>query len=74
MDAREYIKKKYAGMCKCGKDHDINIEDIRIGSDILSCIPELVKKHGHKVFLIADVNTYKAAGEKAAQILDIDIS
>lgn len=69
MDAREYIKKEYAGMCACGKDHDINIEDIRIGSDILSCIPELVKKHGHKVFLIADVNTYQAAGEKAAQIL-----
>ena len=69
MDAREYIKKEYAGMCTCGKDHDINIEDIRIGSDILSCIPELVKKHGHKVFLIADVNTYQAAGEKAVQIL-----
>ncbi len=70
MDAREYIKKEYAGICTCGKDHDINIEDIKIGSDILSCIPELVKKHGHKVFLIADVNTYRAAGEKVAQILD----
>ncbi len=69
MDAKDYIMKNYAGMCQCGRDHSINIEDILIGSDILSSIPGLIRKHGSKVFLISDRNTFKAAGEKCASIL-----
>lgn len=69
MNLKQRIEHEYGGMCECGKEHGVLIEDIRIGSGILSEIPALVKKHGSKVFLISDRNTWKAAGEEVAGIL-----
>ncbi len=69
MNLKQRIEHEYGGMCECGKEHSVLIEDIRIGSGILSEIPALVKKHGSKVFLISDRNTWKAAGEEVAGIL-----
>ncbi len=70
MNLRDQIEQEYGGRCSCGKEHGVSLEDIRIGSDILDCLPELVKKHGHKVFMISDRNTFKAAGEKVAKVLE----
>ena len=69
MNLKEQIEHEYGGMCDCGKEHRVILEDIRIGSKILQEIPELVKKHGSRVFLICDRNTWKAAGEMVADIL-----
>jgi len=57
--------------CSCGKHHKSEVKDIIIGNGVLNQIPELVKKHGgSKPFLLADKNTYQAAGKKVASILD----
>ena len=69
MNLKEKIEKEYGGSCACGKEHKVIIEDIRIGSHILKEIPDLVRKHGSKVFMISDRNTQKAAGEEVADIL-----
>lgn len=70
MKLKEQIEKEYGGFCECGKEHKVILEDIRIGSHILMEIPELVKKHGSKVFMISDVNTWKAAGKEVEEILE----
>lgn len=69
MNLKEQIEKEYGGLCQCGKDHKVILEDIRIGSGILHEIPDLVRKHGSRVFLICDRNTRKAAGDQVASIL-----
>ncbi|HHY82480.1 MAG TPA: sn-glycerol-1-phosphate dehydrogenase [Clostridiales bacterium] len=56
--------------CSCGKRHKTGVKDVIIGHGVLERIPELIKKHGgSKPFIIADQNTYKAAGERIAEIL-----
>ncbi len=56
--------------CECGKIHSASIADIEIGSGVLLKLPELVKKHGgKKPFILDDVNTRLAAGERVREIL-----
>ncbi|MBQ9156060.1 MAG: sn-glycerol-1-phosphate dehydrogenase [Eubacterium sp.] len=69
-DLKTRIEEEYGGACECGKDHEVILEDIRIGSHILPEVADLVKKHGSRVFMISDRNTYKAAGEEVARILE----
>ncbi len=55
--------------CKCGKEHVFEAEVI-LGEGVLQEIPTVLKKyHAKKVFLIADKNTYKAAGETVEHII-----
>lgn len=61
---------EYKGLCPlCGKHHEISIEDICIGEGVLRSIPEIVKKHGHKVFMICDEHTWLAAGKQIGDLL-----
>ncbi len=69
INMKEKIEKEYGGKCECGKAHEVILEDIRIGSHILEEIPDLVRKHGSKVFMISDRNTWNAAGKEVASIL-----
>lgn len=56
--------------CSCGRNHFAAIEDIIIRKDAIHMLPDLLAKyHCQKLFLVADENTYKAAGEKVAQLL-----
>ena len=56
--------------CSCGKAHNIAIDDVIIGKGVIQRLPEFVKKYNaKKPFLLADKNTYKAAGETAANLL-----
>ena len=58
-------------VCSCGKIHTVSIEDVRIGRNAISCLGEYVKKYGaKKPFLLADKNTFAAAGERVCGILD----
>lgn len=55
--------------CACGSPHSFTA-DVVIGRGAVARIPEYVKKYGGtKVFVLSDVNTYKAAGEQVQSIL-----
>ena len=56
--------------CACGKEHDIAIDDVVIGRGVLARLPEFVEKYNaKKPFILADCNTFKAAGEQVVQLL-----
>lgn len=55
----------------CGKIHDPLTSDCVIGKNALLSLPDYVKKYGSsKPFVLCDVNTYKAAGERVAALLN----
>ena len=55
--------------CPCGKYHTIAIDEVVVGSGVVKRLPEFVKRYGSKPFVVADVNTYAAAGENVCDIL-----
>ncbi len=56
--------------CKCGRTHPkVNCEVI-VGKGVIVRIPEFIKKFGcQKPFVLADKNTYKAAGHTVCEVL-----
>lgn len=55
--------------CECGKEHVFTAEVI-LGEGVLRDIPTVLKKYNaKKAFLIADKNTYQAAGETVEQLI-----
>lgn len=57
--------------CSCGRLHETGVKEIAIQQGLLGQVPELVRKFGGtRVFIIADDNTYKAAGETVCRYLD----
>lgn len=55
--------------CRCGKIHSFSAE-VCVGSGVVQRIPEFVQKHNaSKVFVLSDLNTYKAAGAQVCQVL-----
>ena len=50
--------------CTCGKEHKTNLKIVDIDKDAVSRLPKHVKA------LVADINTWAAAGELAAKKLD----
>ena len=58
------------GLCVCGKYHTATLEELVVGSGVIGRLPEFVKKYGaKKPFLLADVNTFAAAGEQVCAAL-----
>lgn len=56
--------------CSCGKVHDVAIDDVVIGNGVIRRLPEFVAKYAaKKPFILADSNTYRAAGEFVAELL-----
>ena len=65
----EKLNAMNGASCPCGKDHRF-AADVVIGSGVVKKIPEYVKKYGGtRVFVLSDVNTYTAAGERVCDIL-----
>ncbi len=63
------FRKKF--VCDCGKTHDAVVDEYIVEAGAIKRIPEFVEKYGgRKPFVVADVNTYKAAGEKVCGILE----
>lgn len=56
--------------CPCGKVHTCDIESVIIEKNAISrlCEDEICGKYNH-ILLVCDNNTYRAAGEKVAEIL-----
>ena len=62
---KDYLKNP----CPCGKMHTVAVDEVVIGSGVVSRVPEFVKKYGKKPFVVADIHTYAAAGEKVCNLL-----
>lgn len=57
-------------VCSCGRIHTCDVERLIVGSHAISALPdELRRCNCHKVFMLADVNTYAAAGEQVENLL-----
>ena len=61
--------------CACLKEHSFD-SDVIVGEGVINKLPEVLSRFSaKKVYLIADVNTYDAAGEEVCKILeDAEIS
>lgn len=63
--------------CNCGKTHK-HEADIITGAGVIKEIPEILKKYSaKKVYMVSDLNTHKAAGDKVCQLVkdaEIDIN
>lgn len=58
------------GLCSCGKRHEAALEELVVGSGVICRLPEFVRKYGAgKPFLLADTNTFAAAGGRVCDVL-----
>ena len=58
--------------CACGKQHKltISLDNIHCGSGVLAKLPAILQSYNaKKVFLLADQNTFAAAGERVCTLL-----
>ena len=62
---KDYLKNP----CPCGKTHTIAIDQVVIGTGAVNRVPEFVNQYGKKPFVVADVHTFAAAGEKVCSLL-----
>ena len=57
--------------CPCGRNHNVAIDEVVVGSGVIHRIPDFVKKyHCVRPFILSDVNTFTAAGSKVCAVLD----
>ncbi len=60
-------------ICACGKEHKSDVKKLIVGAGVVKKLPDILKEIGCKrAFLLADVNTYAAAGERVASLLESD--
>jgi len=65
---RDFLKAKFT--CNCGKRHRADIDDIVIEKEAITFLPSLINQYNFKkIFIIADANTYKVAGEITETVL-----
>ena len=56
--------------CACGRSHTVAVDEVVVGSGAIRRIPQFVKNYGAKrPFVMADVNTFAAAGEAVCALL-----
>ncbi len=66
----EMMENLNGKMCRCGKEHCFSSKVI-VGEGVISALPEIIRGFGaKKVFVIADKNTYKAAGKAVCELLE----
>ncbi len=57
--------------CSCGRVHTSSVDAVVTGKGALEKLPEFVKKYGaKKPFILADTNTFAAAGERVCSLLE----
>lgn len=57
-------------VCECGKAHVTTVEKVIVGHGAISSIPELLKEYNsRKPFILADCNTYEAAGKRVCDVI-----
>lgn len=72
LDIIDSFKKE----CPCGKVHTTSIQDVRIGSGIVSQVGEILKGNGFpkSLLLVADKNTLAAADGIIESLADFDVT
>jgi len=56
--------------CACGKAHVATVEEVIVGHGVINGIPDLLEKYkSKKPFILADRNTYEAAGKRVCHLL-----
>lgn len=61
--------------CKCGKRHRVEINSIKMGSNIIEQLPEFLKEFKNKkILIVQDIHTYSVAGKMVEELLDSDFS
>ncbi|MBP5466772.1 MAG: iron-containing alcohol dehydrogenase [Clostridia bacterium] len=56
--------------CACGKKHVFPLKEILSGKGVINLLPEILEKYNlKKPFIVADKNTYAAAGGQVSGIL-----
>jgi len=55
--------------CDCGKEHTSEVEEIYLGAGVLPQGIEAIAGMGKQALVLADVNTWKCAGKRAADLL-----
>lgn len=67
----EEVLNPQGHQCACGRIHKTGLKILRIGQGVIRDIPDVIRQLGKtKPFVVADANTWKAAGEKAVAILE----
>lgn len=57
-------------MCACGRIHRTSVKEVVIEEGAIRRIPDILSRYGvEKPFLLADANTWKAAGEQVRTVL-----
>ena len=57
-------------ICECGKEHTVSVDEVIIGSGAIKKLPQVLKRYNAvKPFLLADCNTFAAAGEMVCKQL-----
>lgn len=65
------LKSRMNKACTCGKTHELSNTEVLIGSGIIQEIPEVLRRYQvHKVFVLADRNTYEVAGKTVIRLLE----
>lgn len=69
-ELQELLNHPEGVKCACGKVHRAGFSHVIIESGAIRRVPDVVRSYGaKKVFLLADRNTYAAAGEQVAATL-----
>ena len=66
------IERLMSTECPCGMKHFSPVKGIFSGKGVINELPSVLKEQYNpsKVFVLADKNTYKAAGEKVCTLLE----
>ena len=64
LDLNEYLGKEIP--CSCGRTHSANVRLVDIDRDATKRLPDHIRNFGYEnVYLVADKNTWEAAGKAA---------
>lgn len=67
----EYLKEFVERKCSCGKSHNACIPQISIKNGAIDDLPAFINKNGYKkAFILSDVKSYRAVGDKVCNILN----
>ena len=71
MKIEQYLKEFWDGICDCPKTHGFNIAHICIEKGAIEKLPEfIIDFRAKNPFVLADKNTFEAAGKKVCEILE----
>lgn len=69
INLNSYLERKIS--CSCGRIHETNLKRVDITSGATRNLPKHIRELGYKrVYMVADINTWEAAGEEVARVLE----